>query len=206
MYRFMTRMLVVSFCLLALHALAQENRIVRVGVAMMRTQASGISGSWGQDRLVAALDQQKPDKKQHIKLQGVPLEGTTPEELTTEAKQKNCDYVVYTNLVDVQAAADPPTQPRSGGGTMQTYPGGGTMGGMPPPQNTRNNTRLTNSQYTATVEYRLYRAGDAAAVSSASLSNQQTGPEENVVSQVLNLVANRVFTEVKKAPPAAATQ
>jgi hypothetical protein len=195
MRRFATLML--SICL-ALPALAQDNRVVRVGVAMMQSQAShSISGNWGQDRLVAALNQQKPDKKQHIKLQGVPLEGTSPEEVANEAKQKNCDYVVYTNLVELQASTDSAMQPRAG--TMGTYPGGSL--GMPP--NNPNNTRTMNTQYRATVDYRLYRTGDAAAISSSSLTNQQSGPEENVVAQALNQVANRVLAEVKKAPPAA---
>jgi hypothetical protein len=200
MRRFATRTLILSFCLISLYALAQENRIVRVGVAMMQSQAGhSMSGAWGQDRLVAALNQQKPDKKQHIKLQGVPLEGTGSEEVANEAKQKNCDYVVYTNLVDLQAATDSTMQPRSGG-TMQTYPGGSL--GMPP--NNPNNTRTGNTQYRATMDYRLYRAGDAAAITSSSLTNQQSGPEENVVAQVLSQVANRVFAEVRKAPPATA--
>jgi hypothetical protein len=199
MYRFTARTIVLSFCLISLCALAQENRVVRVGVAMMQSQASrSMSGAWGQDRLVAALDQQKPDKKQHIKLQGVPLEGTGSEELGNEAKQKNCDYVVYTNLVELQAATDSTMQPRSGG-TMGTYPGGSL--GMPP--NNPNNTRTANTQYRATVDYRLYRAGESAAISSSPLTSQQSGPEENVVAQVLNQVANRVFAEVKKSPPAA---
>jgi hypothetical protein len=198
MRRFATRTLILSFCLISLYALAQENRVVRVGVAMMQSQAShSMSGAWGQDRLVAALDQQKPDKKQHIKLQGVPLEGTGPEEVGNEAKQKNCDYVVYTNLVELQAATDSTMQPRTG--TMGTYPGGAL--GLPP--NNPNNTRTGNTAYRATVDYRVYRTGDTATISSSSLTNQQSGPQENVVAQVLNQVANRVFAEVKKAPPAA---
>src|SRR5271166_720796 len=129
MYRFATRTLTLSFCLLALTALAQENRIVRVGVAMMQNQASrNIPGDAGRNRLVAALNQQKPDKKQHLKLEGIPLAGTSPEEVANEAKQKNCDYVVYTSLLELQASSDGTMQPRPG--TVQPYPGG-TLG-MPP--------------------------------------------------------------------------
>jgi hypothetical protein len=203
MRRLATRTLILSFCLISLCALAQDNRVVRVGVAVMQSQAShSMSGAWGQDRLVAALNQQKPDKKFHVKVQGVPLEGTSPEEVGNEAKQKSCDYVVYTNLVELQASTDNTMQPRSP--TTQTYPGqtypGGGLG-LPP--NNPNSTRGVNTAYRATVDYRLYRAGDAAALSSSSLTGQQSGPEENVVAQVLNQVANRVFAEVKKAPPAA---
>ena len=98
----------------------------------MQSQAShSMPGDAGRNRLVSALDQQK-DKKHHLKLQGVPLEGTTPEEVSTEAKQKNCDYVVYTSLVDLQQASSGNVmqQPQSQPGGMQPYPGGGL--GMPP--------------------------------------------------------------------------
>jgi hypothetical protein len=202
MHRFTVRALILSFCLLSLCAMAQENRVIRVGVAVMRSQAaSSLSGNWAQDRLVADLNQQKPDKKQHIKLQGIPLEGTSPDEVGNEANQKNCDYVVYTNLLELrQASSDNPMQQQqSPPGGMQPYPGG-TLGLPPTPSNT--NPPGMSQAYRATVEYRLYRTGDSAAVSSTSLSGQQSGPAEAAVSQVLNQVASRVLADVKKAPPA----
>jgi len=201
MHRFTTRTLILSSCLLSLCAMAQENRVIRVGVATMQSQAGqSISGNWGQDRLVAALNQQKPDKKQHIKLQGIALEGTGPEEVGNEAKQKNCDYVVYTHLVELQASTDNAMQQQQQQrpGTAPNYPAGGL--GMPPNNPTSPSTpRSMNTQYRATVDYRLYRPGDTTAISNASLTNQQSGPEEAVVSQALNQVANRVFGEIKKA-------
>ncbi len=207
MHRFVTRLLMLPFFLLSLCALAQENRIVHVGVATMQSQAGqSISGNWGQDRLVADLNQQKPDKKQHIKLQGIALEGTSPEEVGNEAKQKNCDYVVYTRLMELQqGSSNNPMQQQQQSqrpGGMQPYPGG-TLG-LPPNANTNTTNGPGMSQgYRATVEYRLYRSGDATALSNASLSGQQMGPAEAVVSQVLNQVASRVLADVKKAPPAA---
>jgi len=201
MYRFARRALTLSCFLLSLCALGQENRVVRVGVAMMQTQASrSMSGHWGQDRLVAALNQQKPDKKQHIKLQGVALEGAGPEELENEAKKQNCDYVVYTNLVELESTNNSMTQPQQQQppGTVQPYPGG-TLG-MPP--NVPNNTRNMNNQYRATVDYRLYRSGDTTAIANASVSGQQGGSEEAVVSQLLNQVASRVMGDIKKTPAA----
>jgi hypothetical protein len=200
MRRCKTHTLILSVCLLSLCALAQENRVVRVGVATMQSQAGqSISGNWGQDRLVAALNQQKPDKKQHMKLEGIVLEGTSPDEVGNEAKQKNCDYVVYTHLVELQASTDNAMQQQQQRpGTVPNYPAGGL--GMPPNAPTNPSTpRTMNTQYRATVDYRLYRAGEAAAISNASLTNQQSGPEEAVVSQALNQVANRVYGEIKKA-------
>jgi hypothetical protein len=209
MTRLVTPVLILSVCLFALQGLAEENRVIKVGVAMMQGLANpSITGDAGRNRLVAALDQQK-DKKHHLKLQGVPLAGTNPEEVSTEAKQQNCDYVVYTSLIDLQQASTgnvmqrQPSQP----GGMPPYPTGGL--GMPPnagnpnPGGMGQGTGGMNQGYRATVEYRLYRAGDPNALASNSVTGQQGGPQEQVVSQVLNQVANRVMAEVKKAPPAA---
>src|SRR5271157_268615 len=104
MYR-SARALFLFLCLLSLCAFAQENRVIRVGVPIMKNLAGrSVPGNIERDRLVAALNQEKPDKKLHVKVQGVPLEGLTPEDIGDEAKQKNCDYVVYTTLIELRTA------------------------------------------------------------------------------------------------------
>ena len=157
--------LILSICFLSLCAFAQENRVIRVGVPIMKNLAGrSVPGNIERDRLVAALNQEKPDKKLHVKVQGVPLEGLTPEDIGDEAKQKNCDYVVYTTLIELQASSDPAMrQP----GTIQTNPGG--------VWNNPNNPRAQalNPEYSATVEYKLYRTGNPDAISGAPFSNQQ---------------------------------
>ena len=153
---------------------------------------------------MGALNQEKPDKKLHLTVQGVPLEGTTPEAVGAEAKQKNCDYVVYTTLTELQAS--------SGSGMARP-------GGIPPnpgqsddsrqskrwvePGSNNPNGRAMNTEYRATVEYRLYRVGGPDALSEAPVSAQQMMPDVEVVGQVMNQIARRVFGQVKKAPPAA---
>jgi hypothetical protein len=122
MHRFTTRGLFLWFCLLSLCGFAQENRIVRVGVATMKNAAGlSVPGNLERDRLVTALNQQKPDKKLHIKVQGVPLDGITPDDVGAEAKDKKCDYVVYTTLVELRSSTDP-AMPRPG--TIETNPNG----------------------------------------------------------------------------------
>src|SRR5208282_3959587 len=77
----------VGVCLLSLCGLAQENRIIRVGVATMENRTGrGVPGNAERDRLVGALNGEKPDKKLHLKVQGVPLDGATPEDVGVEAK------------------------------------------------------------------------------------------------------------------------
>ena len=192
MHRFMTRGLLLSLCLLSLCAFAQENHIVRVGVATMKNAAGlSVPGNLERDRLVAALNQQKPDKKLHIEVQGVPLDGITPDDVGAEAKDKKCDYVVYTTLVELRSSTDP-AMPRPG--TIETNPNG--------VWSQRNDPRgqAMNPEYRATVEYKLYRTGDGAAISGAPFSTQEAMPQEAVVSQVMDRIALRVFADVKKGP------
>jgi hypothetical protein len=187
------RAALVGVCLLSVCALAQENRIIRVGVATMENRTGrGVPGNVERDRLVGALNGEKPDKKLHLKVQGVPLDGATPEDVGVEATQKNCDYVVYTALVELQSSTDPSMPPRPG--TIQTNPGG--VWSTPNP-----GARPLSEEYRATVEYRFYRTGSPDAISSAPFSNRQMTSEMEVVAQIMNQIANRVFTEVKKAPP-----
>jgi hypothetical protein len=187
------RALVLSACLLSVCAFAQENRIIRVGVPMMKNQAGrSVPGNLERDRLVKALNDEKPDKKLHIKILGVPLEGMPPDDVGAEARQKNCDYVVYTTLIELQASTDP-AMPVPG--TLQSRPNGVWTN----PNNPE--TRTLNPEYRATVEYKLYRMGKPDAISVAAFSNRQIMPEADVVSQVMDQIANRVFAEIKKGPP-----
>jgi len=197
MRQWLVKALLLWFCLLSLCALGQENRVIRVGVAVLQNKAGrSVSGEMERDRLVSALNQEKPDKKLHVKVEGVALNGMTPGETGDEARQKKCDYVVYTSLVELQSSTDVNAQPpRPGVGTIQTNPGG--VWNTPPGQENRN----MNPEYLATVDYRLYRTGNPSAIAGAPFSARQAGNEESAVSQVMNQIANRVYAEVKKAPP-----
>src|ERR1039457_221347 len=114
--------LLLCFCVLSFCAFAQENRVIKVGVPVMQNRADrSVPGNIERDRLVAALNQEKSDKKLHIKIQAVALDGTTPGDVGPEAKQKNCDYVVYTPLVELRSSSDPAMgRP----GTIETNPNG----------------------------------------------------------------------------------
>lgn len=189
MHRFMTPALVLTLCLLSLRGSAQENRIVVVGVATMKNAATlSVPGALERDRLVTALNQLKPDKKLHIKVEGVPLDGMTPDDVGAEAKDKKCDYVVYTTLVELRGSTDP-AMPRPG--TIETNPNGvwSHPGGQ-----------AVDPEYRATVEYKLYRGVDGAAIAGAPFSIQEAMPEAAVVSQIMDRIANRVFADVKKGP------
>lgn len=184
--------LLLSFGLLSV-LFAQENRVVLVGVPLMKNAATrSVPSNLERDRLVSDLNQQKPDKKQHLAVQGVPLDGTTADEVAAEAKQKKCDFVVYTTLIELSTPSDAYQRTRTPG-TIQTNPGG--VWSNPAGQ-------AMDPEYRATVEYKLYRA-DGTPVSGAPFTNQQATMETEVVAQIMSRIATKVFAEVKKggAPP-----
>jgi hypothetical protein len=182
-----------AVCSLALLAMGQENRIVRVGVATMKNSAGrSVPGDLQRDRLVSNLNQQKPDKKTHVALQAVPLDGTSRDEAADQANQKRVDYVVYTTLIQLSLSSDPTIMARTPG-TIQTNPNIGV--GMP-----GSSPGSLNQTYQATVEYKLYRA-DGTAVSGAPFSVQQAISDDAAVSQLMDRIAMRVASEVKKAAP-----
>lgn len=191
MQRFTVLAFVLLVCLLSMGAAAQENRVILVGVpALKNAAARSVPANLERDRLVAALNQQKPDKKTHIKVEGVALEGTSADEVAEEAGQKKCAYVVYTTLVELRAAGDP-YQIRPG--TVQTNPGG--VWTTPNSPQARGN----DPEYSATVEYKLYRTGDLTPISGAPFTNQQAMPDDAVVGQLMDRIATRVFADVEKA-------
>jgi hypothetical protein len=49
-----------------------------------------------------------------------------------------------------------------------------------------------NPEYFATVDFRLYRTGSPNPIAGVPFSNRQAGDEESVVSQVMDLIANKV--------------
>ena len=190
MHRF-GRALLLGVGLLSPRAFAQENRVVMVGVVTMQNRSNWPSAPADieRDHLVTALDQEKPDKKLHLKIQAVPLEGTTPSDVEAEARQKSCDYVVYTTLVEIRVFANSPT-PRPG--TTQDHQGGVFV-------KTPNNPQAR--EYQANMEYKLYRTGDPKAISSGPVSNREMTQLSEVVARAMAQIANRVYLEVKKATP-----
>jgi hypothetical protein len=132
----------------------------------------------------------KPDKKTHLKVVGVPLEGYTREEVGEEAQQKKCQYVVDTTLTELRAAEDPnQRQP----GTIETNPNA-QFGSRDP-----SSYRL-DPEFRVTVEYKLVSVGSNSVIAGAPYSTQLAMNEVDAVSQVMDRVANAVFGEVKKGP------
>lgn len=175
-----------AFCM------AQENAI-RVGVAILQNRAGrSVPGNVERDRLVRALNHMKPDKKTHVAVQGVPLDGLTAEEANDDAQAKKCIYVLFTTLTELRNADDPYQRPP---GTIETNPNS-QWSPIGHPQAQR-----MDPEYRVTVEYKLYRVGNSSAVAGAPYSTQLAMNEIDAVSQVMDRIASRVADEVKKGTP-----
>jgi hypothetical protein len=160
---------------------------VRVGVAVMQNYAGrSVPGNLERDRLVKALNQLKPDKKTHMKVEAVPLNGSSADEVGDEAQQKGCEYVVYTKLTELRNQTDPYQHMP---GTIETNPN--SQWTAPPEE----------PEYRATVEWKLAKVGSPGVIDAAPFSTQQTGNEIDTVSQVMDQIALRVADIVKKGAP-----
>jgi len=180
-------LLVTSPC-----AFPQQLRIIRVGVPVMKNSANrSVPANLERDRLVKALNGEKTDKKLHLKVQGVALEGTSPEDVVSQAESKNCDYIVYTTLIELRTQSDPADLRSPGTINIKPNPQRGAAPESP-------ESSAMNPVFQATVEYKLYRNGDPMALSGAPFSAQEAMPDSEVVGQVMDRIANRVFDEVKK--------
>jgi hypothetical protein len=170
-------------------ALPQEARVIRVGVAVMKNNSNrGYSGQQARDRLVRAFNDEKADKKAHLKVQGVALEGTQSGEVYSQAVAKNCDYIVHTTLTDLRTQDDLAERRPS---PIDINPGG--KRGAQDPGSAR-----MNPEYAATVEYTLYRTGDPSEIAGAPLSAERAMTEDDAVSQAIGRIATSVFADAKK--------
>lgn len=192
MFRSFARIsLLVVLPAVSLLTLPQDFRVIRVGVPVMKNDARrSVPGERERDRLVKALNDEKPDKKLHVKVEGVALEGNGLRDVASQAQDKKCDYIVFTTLVELRTQGDPAEQRA---GTININPDSqwGTQG----PE-----SAAMNPEFEATVEYQLYQTGDRRAFSGGPFSAHDALSDTEVVGQVMDRIANRVFDEVKKRP------
>lgn len=183
-----TRHRIVAYCLLVLApviCLAQEDA-VRVGVAVMQNRSGrSVPGNVERDRLVSAINQRKPDKKTHVKVQAIPLDGMTRDEVSEEAEQQKCQYVVYTTLTELRTQQDPYQHVP---GTIESNPNSQWSPGQ-----------KMDPEFRATVEYKLVKTGSNSEISGAPFSTQQNGNEIDTVSQIMDRIASQVIDQVKKS-------
>ena len=154
----------LAACLVSGLTVAQENQVVRVGVTVLGS-AIGITPAAGRDRLVKALNKQKK-----AQVQAVPIEASGGDQVSAEAREKNCAFVVFTTVTEAH---------NEGGASGK--PG-----------------QTTNiPEYHTTVEYKLYRVSDATVAATGSAVAQDIGSLGEVVQQALDHVAPKVVNDIK---------
>lgn len=164
----------VSLCLLGALSFAQANRVVPVCVTTMDGSAVGLSSAAARDKLVKNLSHVK-DKKAQLSLQGTPLGAGTTEQVLADAKQKNCDFVVQTNLTESHEEGSMSGKATIYAGAMQNIP-----------------------VYSAAVEYKVLRVSDGTTVGSGVGKATDIGSAAEVTSQALDHVATKAFADIKK--------
>jgi len=91
-----------SAVLFPLTAASQQEQVVTIAVALMRSGTNQVSASEARDRLVKALNQHKVDKKSKIRIHAVPLTESETSKALAEARDTACQFVLFSHLTDVQ--------------------------------------------------------------------------------------------------------
>jgi hypothetical protein len=188
------RKLLILFCAIVVGlcaAAAQEqSKVVSIGIPpMQNTSRRSVQVRLQRDRLVRDFQQsQKKKKKDAVSIVAVPLDAYTPNEVSREAQEKNCDYIVTTELVELRTAGDPQEAKRRGSISIGSDP----LGAYPGPP------KMDEPVHRAVVEYRLFRVGDPQPLLDLSVSGTENSDENETVSRQLGQIVNRVLSELRE--------
>lgn len=160
---------------------------VRVCVAALKnTSRHIVSPIWQRNQLVRALE--RTNKSKEVKKGKAPKIETVSLDSSGEAdsmvQEKNCEYVLYTDLTEVLQAGRPEVS-------------------LPPPGAVQVGTNMGDARpyppdyHSATVNYRLMRAGNFKPWAEGMVSADDALAEDVLVSQLMDQVANRVVREIR---------
>jgi VWFA-related protein len=85
---------------------AQEAAKLRLGVAVLSGPPKIEMGIEARDRLVMLLNRRKADGKSLLNLEAVALDASSPVAAMADARNKNCEFVLYTRLTDLTSKSD----------------------------------------------------------------------------------------------------
>ena len=174
---------------------AQSN-IVRVGVPIMaNTSTRTINRKQQRDWLVRDFLPEKKKKKkgaqaETVQIEAVALDSDSPGDAIREAREKNCEYILYTNLVELREPGDPrpPNQPNTA-----------SVGRDPLSVYNSDPTTMHDPVHYAQVDYRLERLGGSEALLASSVSGQEHSDENGTVERMLFLIVNSVKSELRES-------
>ena len=160
---------------------------VRVCVAALKnTSRHIVSPIWQRNQLVRALERTNKSKEvkkgKAPKIESVSLDSSG--EADSMVQEKNCEYVLYTDLTEVLQAGRPEVS-------------------LPPPGAVQVGTNMGDARayppdyHSATVNYRLMRAGNFKPWAEGMVNADDALAEDVLVSQLMDQVANRVVREIR---------
>ena len=171
-----------------------QPNVVRVGVPMMEnTSTRTINRKLQRDWLVRGFQPEKKKKKKGaqadtVEIEAVALDSDSPGDAIREAREKNCEYILYTNLVELREPGDPRPQNQANSASIGRDP----LSVYPDP------TAMQDPVHYAQVDYRLERiAGSSEAVLASSVSGQEHSDENGTVERLLFLIVNSVKSELR---------
>jgi hypothetical protein len=177
---------------------AKPGKAIRIGVAVLQnTSNRTIAVRNQQNQLVHFLNQinrQDDAKKGRAKLEAVALEASAASDAAAEAGDKDCDFILYTNLKDLREPGDPHMPVRVG-------PEGGEITTTDPLRVPEHPVGSLNPASYALVGFRLNRAHDPRPLVASSVSATEQMDAEATVSLLMMQIASRAATEARKTRP-----
>jgi VWFA-related protein len=169
---FSPRTLFALIILTSCPVFSQQHSELRVGVPPLRSAAHVISVTEARDRIVRALNQQKRDRKLRVHITAVPLGSPFGSNALTEAREKNCELVLSTDLKEVRTSS---VLQNNGAAGMDYVP-----------------------VHIAAVEYRLTRVTDGAAFAIGSVQKEELTSDSEAASAAFEYVARQVSADIAK--------
>ena len=170
--------------------------VVRVGVPIMEnTSTRTINRKLQRDWLVRGFLPEKKKKKKGVQpatvqIEAVALDSDSPGDAIREARDKNCAYILYTNLVELREPGDPQPQNQPNSAPLSRNP----YSGYP------SSPTMQDPVHYAQVDYRLERiAGSSEALLASSVSGQEHSDENGTVERLLFLIVNSVKSELRES-------
>jgi len=178
----------LSILLISMVHAQDKHEPIRVCVSLLKNSSREfVNPAWQRNQLIKAFE--RINKSKEVKkgkaapIQAIPLDST--EEPDTDVRNNRCEFVLRTNLIEVL---------RMGDHKMSVPPPGAIQVGT-----TVGDPRAIPEDYrTATVEYRILRAGNPETWASSQVSDEGQISEETLISQIMNQVANRVAAEFRE--------
>ncbi|MBI2677247.1 MAG: hypothetical protein HYX28_00540 [Candidatus Koribacter versatilis] len=161
---------------------------IRVCVAEIRNAAKRpVSLAMQRERLMKELNHSKAPKKAADKraIEALPMSGDSPATAEGAARDRRCDYLLYTTIAELRDAAD-----------FRNTREAAEDNGLAP-----RSASVHEAQTFARVSFSLLRPGSLSPVMQLEISTRENMVEEPTVMQVMDRIAQRVNTAVRESPP-----